>query len=94
MSKHTEGPWELSGVGDFIWILDENENYLAEIIAHDDEGRYIEDDEEREANAHLIAAAPTMKRHFELILELSNRNNYETYRAAVKELAETALQGI
>jgi hypothetical protein len=44
-----------------------------------------------EANANLIAAAPDLLNGLKLLLELSERNDYETYRKAVKEIATDAI---
>lgn len=52
---------------------------------------YHVSEEECEANAHLMAAAPKLLWHLQLILELSDRNDYETYFAAVRELATEAI---
>jgi hypothetical protein len=59
-AKHTPGPWTT----DWGFILaaraDGRDNYIAETVKSDEEGLYIEDAAEREANSHLLAAAPEM----------------------------------
>lgn len=44
------------------------------------------------ANGRLIAAAPEMARALELIMEVSDKNDYETYRQAVREIAGYVLK--
>lgn len=67
MTSHTDGPWEAGECGGWLVVagpLSENRRgYLkggrGQIAALDDDER---DEEEQEANAHLIAAAPDMAR--------------------------------
>ena len=44
------------------WILDQDGRYLAEIVTCDDEGRFLDSIEEREAAAQLMASAPKLLR--------------------------------
>jgi hypothetical protein len=91
--KHAPGPWVIGGFtgrtgadtqGDII-IKAPDRCAVALVCYHGDTG-------EKEANARLIAAAPEMERNLALILEVSERNNYADYRAAVRELARAALE--
>jgi hypothetical protein len=87
--KHTPGPWRIEGEpGNSPYIsgtMPEGEpDHICQII----ETPAGED----RANARLIAAAPEMERNLALILEVSERNNYADYRAAVRELARAALE--
>ena len=71
--NHTKGPWEDVNLGsDNIWIIDEEGNYIAETIGADEEGRYIKNEEEREANAHLIATAPELLEALEGMIRWTN----------------------
>ncbi len=57
-SAHTPGPWYFDWLGDERgWILDNQANYIAEIVTHDEMGFYVSEDQQK-ANARLIAAAP------------------------------------
>ena len=53
----TPGPWRVEEMGDHVWIMDRDGNYLAEIISHDEEGHSVPKSEQR-ANAALMAGAP------------------------------------
>ena len=78
--KHTPGPWR-------VW--------QRKYVAGGDGSPVVNlghpDNEQAEANAALIASAPDLLRHLALILEVGERNDYETYRAAVREIARAAL---
>ncbi len=90
MSKHTEGPWQ---VGDLV----ENDHAPRHVTILGSDGVkliakvYYGKTEECAENAHLMAAAPELLRHFHLLLELSEKNDYAVYRAAVKEIANSAI---
>ena len=95
--KHTKGPWEDVNLGsDNIWIIDESGNYIAETIGADEEGRYIKDDEEREANAHLIAAAPELLEACNTILNRfgGHVRDYEEMTAGQKLAIERTVEAI
>jgi isopentenyl diphosphate isomerase/L-lactate dehydrogenase-like FMN-dependent dehydrogenase len=47
--------------------------------------------ETEDANAALIAAAPDLYKALQLILEVSDKNDYATYSLVVRELAADAL---
>lgn len=56
-TAHTPGPWRTDWLGDDRgWILDEQSNYLAEIVTEDDCGFVVPKDEQR-ANAEFIVTA-------------------------------------
>lgn len=55
-AKHTPGPWQ--AIGTFIGTVEEDYQTIA--YASDHRNRKPWADGEQEANAHLIAAAPTM----------------------------------
>ncbi len=61
MSKHTPGPWEHDM--QFIVCPDSSglhhDLYVAEIVQEDEEGRCVDEDQQ-DANARLIAAAPEL----------------------------------
>lgn len=65
-TKHTPGPW--SSDWQFIVANDPNgvhpDIYIAEISESDDEGR-VASDEQQQANARLIAAAPELLKALE-----------------------------
>lgn len=83
MSKHTKGPWRTEWLGEEQgYIMDDKGNYIAEIVAYDEEGRYCPD--EMEANARLMAAAP------EMLEALSNAE--KTLREDMKK--DAALDGV
>lgn len=64
-TKHTPGPWEVRKYGSGgIDVIDRNASTVAAI--HLDDG----DSDIYEADAHLIAAAPTMLAALEIALEL------------------------
>ena len=83
-TKHTPGPW--------AWYQGGNHRALVQPGV---DGRVLmvrsSDGYPSDANAALIAAAPALLRHLALILEVGERNDYETYRAAVREIARAAL---
>ena len=57
------GNWRAESLDDLnIWILDESDNYIAEIVSKDDVGRFIRSASKRLAAAHLMAAAPKLLR--------------------------------
>ncbi len=71
-SAHTPGPWRTDSIGtDRIWILDEQSNYLAEIVAKDECGFAVPTDQQQ-ANAHLMAAAPELFDHLKNIVEMAH----------------------
>ena len=43
------------------WILDEHENYLAELVTSDEEGRFIPDVSIRKNYLRLMAASPELR---------------------------------
>jgi hypothetical protein len=88
-TKHTPGPWRIEkrpGNEMEYHVVAEVRSpvALAKTLCN---GLPVEVDR---ANARLIAAAPEMERNLALILEVSERNNYADYRAAVRELARAA----
>lgn len=71
-SEHTAGPWIVDWLDDENgWVLDAENNYLAEIVTTDEEGFVVPPQQQR-ANARLIAAAPdlyTCARYLRLVCE-------------------------
>jgi hypothetical protein len=71
-SVHTAGPWQADWLGDERgWVLDAQNNYLAEIVTTDELGFVVPRDQQR-ANARLMAAAPdlyTCTRYLRLVCE-------------------------
>jgi hypothetical protein len=71
-TKHTKGPWEARRLRD-NW----GQSYATSYIAHIDIGPCMiwapEGNEEQEANAHLIAAAPDMLAELERIVVYLDR---------------------
>jgi len=64
MSKHTPGPWEISGctiIPGTLYVYSKKGEYLAKVLH--------ENDKKCQANARLIAAAPKM---YELLDKLRN----------------------
>ena len=54
---HTKGPWRTDWLGtDRGWILDQESNYLAEIVTEDDCGFVVSQDQQQ-ANARFIVRA-------------------------------------
>lgn len=69
MTQHTQGKFQTSTCGEYIWIMDEtNTLYLAEIGTEDDEGYHVPIEEAR-ANAQLFAAAPLLLKACQRALE-------------------------
>lgn len=66
--KFTEGPWHLDVLNENRWILDENDNYLAEIIYEDEEGK-IAPEHEQHWNGQLMAHAPEMLEFIQSFVE-------------------------
>ena len=77
MLKHTPGPWTT----DWGFILaqraDGRDNYIAETVKSDEEALYIEDIEEREANSHMLAAAPEMFEALDGLVDALYRIGFE-----------------
>lgn len=104
-AKHTAGPFEAWAEGDeirggdchqIVALVDGIPVVIADVPIRsengvDDQPTYIVSEDESLANLALLAAAPELERHFELLLELSDKNDYETYRKAVQEIAKSAL---
>lgn len=90
MSKHTKPPWNVCyGYADYLGI-DCDESYSIATIELDEHG--AKPTEKQEANAHLIAASPTMYRTLQKALHfiLSNvappdEDFPSEYRATEKE---------
>ena len=70
MSKHTPGPWtapEASGlITGYIWA---HEPYGGIVAQVEDGGQVPYDQEQRKANAHLIAAAPELLEALKSLVE-------------------------
>lgn len=60
-SKPSEGPWRVEALDDRnIWVMDEDNNYIAEVVVEDDVDNYIRRASTRHANAHMLAASPDL----------------------------------
>lgn len=65
----TPGPWRTDWLGSqHGWILDERSNYIAEIVTDDDCGFVVPQDQQQ-ANARLIAAAPELLEALDYLLQ-------------------------
>lgn len=84
-SKHTPGPWRISGcqLGKKLLIEHGNENTLSPVIGsvYLDDGRLPQ-----EANAHLIAAAPAMYQSGTLTVDIMERVAKKLERKGLEEL--------
>ena len=61
--RFTFGNWYVDWLDEgHGWILDQDGRYLAEIVTCDDDGRFLDSSEEREAAAQLMASAPKLLR--------------------------------
>lgn len=71
MTRHTPGPWYVSGTIDGYAIRYRDQaDYYTIATAHDDIGAWRNtDDEEAAANARLIAAAPELLEALRMMLE-------------------------
>mgnify|MGYP006409087519 CR=1 FL=1 len=68
--KHTPGPWTASeGYPSSVWHVDMPGRAFAITVSIDDDEERDVPDEETEANARLIAAAPETKRQRDELLE-------------------------
>ena len=57
--KHTPGPWKAWGIGGLELYISRGDD-VCEIICNLGLPHHVDECEEKEANAHLIAAAPDM----------------------------------
>ena len=97
-TKHTPGPWKVQDIGAKPgypdWheyaIRDARTNVFLAVVGNVD--RYFE--KNNHANAALIAAAPDLHKALQLILEVSDRNDFATYSLVVRELAADALEKV
>lgn len=64
MNKFTKGPWQAGGNWDVNKVLSTDGGDI--ICDCSDAASSVEDDSEREANAHLIAAAPELLEQLEI----------------------------
>lgn len=73
-TKKLARKWELTVLdSNNQWVIDQDGNYIAEIVDYDSEGRFILCDYERVKNGKLMAASPRL---------------LEACKAAHKELVE------
>jgi len=57
-AKHTPGKWDAKWLdNDWGWVMDENGNYLAQIVTKDEDGKVVSH-KQQEYNGILMAAAP------------------------------------
>ncbi len=59
MGLPTPGPWYYDSLGDHAWILDQEGNYLFEVVHKDDAGKIVPP-VQQEANGKMAALAPDM----------------------------------
>jgi len=74
------------------WILDEDENYLVELVTSDEEGWFIRDGELREKYLRLMAASPDLRAVLrELVERIEGKESLEpdTLSRAKRLLAQT-----
>lgn len=82
MSNHTPGPWAVSRVGSSVYAPDDNP--IANI------SKFAKTEEERAANARLIAAAPEMLEALIKIREIAD-DFYNKEMDPIFRLAEIAI---
>jgi len=81
MSKHTAAPWEYDGSFGCGYIVkpmeDHGDIYLFEGVDCDSEGLFVDNEEERNANGRLAAAAPEMFRLLERVERFVSAQEYD-----------------
>ncbi|MCI0464522.1 MAG: hypothetical protein L0Z62_46925 [Gemmataceae bacterium] len=88
---HTPGPWRTDTIGlDRIWVLDEEENYLAEIVTEDECG-FVVLQGQQEANARLMAAAPELLEACKGICDLLYRDKNGDERVDLGQFEQASL---
>lgn len=63
MKPITFGDWRVDWLDDKKgWIMDQADNYIAQIVTSDEEGKFLRGFRRRDAAANLMAAAPKLLR--------------------------------
>jgi len=84
-TAHSKKPWSVDILDEEnVWIMDEDGNYIAEIVSRDEEGRFVDDPDERMANAELMADAPVLLERLSELIAACEEGDPENIAASVE----------